>query len=292
MWTVRPLILSVLGLTLLAASLSAWGERSDADPLPLPSHEVATDAHLYLELAVNRRRQIERLEAYLEAGQFPENQVFAGGSIPVFVDSRGVHCAVGYLMAQDGQAETVDFIHRLDNYVHLNMVHDGPVLDWIATSGLTKEECVLIQPSYPHDPGRPSLDPGPPGTPREEDLLLPPELVGPEEAMKRIAGIRAHLEAVVEVLRRETHRSLQVAVERLREGRRSEGSGYLVLGPCQGGHENLFTFASGSARIYRRWLLDAEGRVLHAGSWTREDRPEPFPGELEKAWLLLEWRGD
>ena len=65
-----------------------------------------------------------------------------------FVDRVGTACAVGHLMRLDGQEELVGRIAANSNHVRIEDVDRGPLIDWIGSSGLTQEECALIQPSY------------------------------------------------------------------------------------------------------------------------------------------------
>ena len=98
-------------------------------------------------LAEARIRQIARLARYRKAGRFPTNHRVLG-SIPVFVDEHGVPCAVGHLMAASGQTALMKAVAAADNHVYIEKIMDGPALDWILRSGLTQDECAMIQPSY------------------------------------------------------------------------------------------------------------------------------------------------
>ena len=98
-------------------------------------------------LASARTRQIERLAAYRKAREFPSNHI-ALGRIPIFVDTSGAHCAVAYLMRESGHGDLVETIARTNNFVRIEEVTSGPLIDWILLSGLTREEAALIQPGY------------------------------------------------------------------------------------------------------------------------------------------------
>jgi hypothetical protein len=103
---------------------------------------------MYQQLISRRNLQIGRMHAYAAAGRFPQNTDFPGRLVPYFVDYLGTACAVGHLMRLDGYEELVNRIAASDNHVHIAEVKDGPLVDWIRNSGLTQEECALIQPSY------------------------------------------------------------------------------------------------------------------------------------------------
>lgn len=101
------------------------------------------------DLKDRRKTQLDRLKAYAAAGKFPLNRVEAGKVTPIFFDEEaGVACAVAHLMIQDGLVEDVRKVAARNNRVRIMDVQDGPVAKWIAGSGLTQEECALIQPSY------------------------------------------------------------------------------------------------------------------------------------------------
>jgi tetratricopeptide (TPR) repeat protein len=51
-------------------------------------------------------------------------------------------------MRLDGHQDLVASIASSTNHIRIENVHDGSLLDWIKDSGLTQEECALIQPSY------------------------------------------------------------------------------------------------------------------------------------------------
>ncbi|MEJ7598692.1 MAG: hypothetical protein WKG01_12350 [Kofleriaceae bacterium] len=98
-------------------------------------------------LGAARERAIGRLRVYREAGKFPRNHRVLG-TTPTFVDEHGTPCAVGYLMVRSGHQALVASIARADNNVYVERIVEGPALAWILRSGLTQDECALIQPSY------------------------------------------------------------------------------------------------------------------------------------------------
>ena len=110
-------------------------------------------AAVLLYLAVQRQQQIDRLRFYRDRGLFPVNEgqsTSAGnGSVPIFVDRNETHCAVGYLMHANGDDSGVQAIRAANNLVYVNDAHQGSLLNWIRTSGLTQQEAAMIQPSYP-----------------------------------------------------------------------------------------------------------------------------------------------
>ncbi|MGD9636088.1 MAG: HEAT repeat domain-containing protein [Pirellulales bacterium] len=103
---------------------------------------------IYRELASRRRLQIARLHDYAIVGRFPRNLDFPGQLVPYFVDKCGTACAVGHLIRLDGHSGLVASIASTRNHVRIEDVTQGPLVNWIRGSGLTRAECALIQPSY------------------------------------------------------------------------------------------------------------------------------------------------
>lgn len=185
----KPLIVPLA----LVALLAACGQ-----PVPAPAcrpadppqlSEIETLRALPIEerietLRSRRERHIEHLYEYVEARVFPENS-YVEGRTPVFRDAKGTTCAVAYLMLRSGAGDLVDSIARSRNFIRVMEIQEGPALDWILSSGLTQEECALIQPTYEW---------------REE------------EPVRRI---RKHLFDVARKLRLQSEESLALCAERL-----------------------------------------------------------------------------
>src|SRR4029079_6839568 len=55
-----------------------------------------------------RATLIRWLREYRDAGRFPHNDRFPGQSVPFFRDSRGVLCAMAYLIDRSGRPDLVD----------------------------------------------------------------------------------------------------------------------------------------------------------------------------------------
>jgi hypothetical protein len=102
------------------------------------------------ELSDTRQMMISLLEEYVTLGAFPVNEKYLGRR-PCFIDDDGNICAVGYLVQQtagDHIARNIDKKHRYDYIADMDM----EVLDnWIASSGLSRREVAMIQPSYDFD---------------------------------------------------------------------------------------------------------------------------------------------
>lgn len=118
--------------------------RSNPQELPSP----AWLSEVEKKIREHRQLQIERLHEYRDRGQFPRNEGESQTSVPIFVDSHGTHCAVGYLMHRSGADEAVAEVVAENNLVYVPDVEQGMLVDWVLQSGLTQEEAALIQPAY------------------------------------------------------------------------------------------------------------------------------------------------
>ncbi len=96
-----------------------------------------------------RTEAIERLQAYRDAGRFPQNRDFVNQRLPYFVDADGTRCAMAHLIEASGDAALVEAVASSRNNAFVKELADEPALiDWLETNGLTVEEAARIQPSY------------------------------------------------------------------------------------------------------------------------------------------------
>lgn len=102
---------------------------------------------LAAELRARRARLIDRLDEYWREGIFPVNTT--ARLTPVFIDDDGRACAVGDLMIHSGAGDIAEEIAACENYAYVPEIENPRAARWIAESGLTVEECAMIQPSYP-----------------------------------------------------------------------------------------------------------------------------------------------
>ncbi len=104
-----------------------------------------------LPLTVQQRRAavLAALQRYIDRGRFPSRtDDDLPGRRPRFVDDRGTHCAVAYLIADSGEPGLVDEIQRRYEYAEvLDMASDRLVV-WAEQHGLSVEELAMIQPRY------------------------------------------------------------------------------------------------------------------------------------------------
>ena len=104
----------------------------------------AMRARLEKVLALRRAKNIAAFRAYASAGKYPHNFV-RQGALNVWVDEEGRMCAAATMIFRSGARTLVRQIALEDNYIRLGDVTEGPVKDWILTSGLTQAEVATIQ---------------------------------------------------------------------------------------------------------------------------------------------------
>ncbi len=96
-----------------------------------------------------RTRLLNLLHEYAVAGNFPNNAAYPGERKPCFIGDNGNICAVGYLVEQTAGRAAAEEINERHKYETIyEMQHDQLLQNWVAQSGLTLEECALIQPTY------------------------------------------------------------------------------------------------------------------------------------------------
>lgn len=99
-------------------------------------------------LQQQRRQMLDHLHTYRLQGQFPKNFDYPGERKPCFIDREGSICAVGYLIEQTEGRSVAEAINRKHQYEYLLDMEDEGIDQWVASSGLTREECAMIQPTY------------------------------------------------------------------------------------------------------------------------------------------------
>ncbi|MEX2589651.1 MAG: hypothetical protein WD334_05545 [Chitinophagales bacterium] len=105
-------------------------------------------SHLSPDLKSKRAEMLNLLREYRLAGIFPKNYDYPGERKPCFIDKNGRICAVGYLIEQSVGREVAESINEKYKYEEILAMSDTDVDEWIRSSGLTKEECAMIQPKY------------------------------------------------------------------------------------------------------------------------------------------------
>jgi len=104
--------------------------------------------HLSNELKQERARNINRLRDYWMRGQFPRNTDSPYLRTPFIKDVHRTPCAMAYLIEQSGNRALIDELARSNNHIYIDDVTEGPLIDWLKKSGLTKKEAAMVQPTY------------------------------------------------------------------------------------------------------------------------------------------------
>jgi hypothetical protein len=113
-------------------------------PRPTPRFNETTRARLRAVLAKRRGKNVAAFRAYAVKGVYPRND-FTIGALNVWIDKEGHMCAAATMMFSSGARSLVRKAAEQNNFIKLADVTDGPLLDWILTSGLTHAEVVAIQ---------------------------------------------------------------------------------------------------------------------------------------------------
>jgi hypothetical protein len=98
-------------------------------------------------LQEQRNHLLDVLHNYWTKSVFPTNYDYTERK-PCFIDKDDNICAVGYLIEQTAGRKVAEEINRKFKYEELLAMNDQNIDDWIVNSGLTKEECAMIQPTY------------------------------------------------------------------------------------------------------------------------------------------------
>jgi hypothetical protein len=146
----RLLIAACLSTTLATALFSSasadqrFAKAPDAELRIAPSPRVADRDAVRAKLAANRAANLTRFRAYQQKGVFPSN-TYSDDKLNVWRDASGNLCAAATIIAASGQADLVARIADQDNFIRLGDVEQGPVMNWILTSGFTQDEIAAIQ---------------------------------------------------------------------------------------------------------------------------------------------------
>ena len=95
-----------------------------------------------------RKILLQELEQYAAREVFPINLYHAHRQ-PYFIDHKGTHCAVGYLMKVSGAGALAQRISAVENHAYLAEIKTEGVAEWAEKYGSTLEELAWIQPGYP-----------------------------------------------------------------------------------------------------------------------------------------------
>lgn len=104
--------------------------------------------HLASEQQQKRAFLLDKLHEYWQRGRFPKNTEFPDERRPCFIDREGNICAVGYLVEQDCGRAAAERINAEYQYEYVPQMDAPFVQEWVQQSGLSVEECAMIQPGY------------------------------------------------------------------------------------------------------------------------------------------------
>lgn len=160
-------------------------------------------------LTKQRDTQIERLRTYAASEQYAVND--GDGLRFVWRDEQGRLCAMANLVDASGRHDLVDEVAANENDLQLAMVTDGPLYDWMLTSGLLQEEAQLVQ--------EPDFTSRRPGGVAPVPVALPTPVPGDpfvdQRAQWQTRRKHAHLDSAIERLEMDSAESIEVALDRL-----------------------------------------------------------------------------
>lgn len=119
--------------------------------------------HLNPAQKANRNHLLNELHGYWQAAVFPVNDYLSYKN-PVFIDRKGTHCAVGYLMQQSGHDALARAIDANEKFAYVHEIKTPGVKQWADEFGFTVDELAWIQPGYPPTLPTEDMDGGLDGT--------------------------------------------------------------------------------------------------------------------------------
>lgn len=165
---------------------------------PMPVDRAAVRA----ALVKARAKNLAAFRAYRAKGVFPNN-TYKPRKLNVWLDEDGNFCAAATLIKMSGHDDLVSKIAEQNNFIRLADVEQGPLLDWILTSGFTQDEIAMIQEPFMPVVDVPDVEP-------KEPLLVDAKLRKAEDAR-----LRAKYRAIDKQLVAKQKKSLALAVDRL-----------------------------------------------------------------------------
>jgi hypothetical protein len=191
--------LSLLTTTAPSADARGFAQPPAGAPMPVmvdvapsmtPRLAPAMRARLRRVLALRRAKNLAAFRAYAKRGVYPHNFV-TDGPLNVWIDPEGHMCAAATMIFRSGAKTLVRAIGRDANYIRLADVTDGPLLDWMLTSGLTQTEVATIQEPFRGVRPQPEPAPAPAPQPIIADPVLPPAIRIPFEPVASRPSPRA-----------------------------------------------------------------------------------------------------
>jgi hypothetical protein len=183
------------------AGAPARAELPRAD-LRIAPRRVLDRAAVRAALAQARVTNLDAFRVYQKAGVFPSN-TYKPGKLNVWLDEDGHFCAAATIIKMSGQDDLVNKVAEQNNFIRLADVKQGPLMNWILTSGLTQDEIAAIQEPFMDVSDRPRIEPSQP-------ILVDAQLRKAEDAR-----LRAKYRSVDKRIVKNTSKSLDLATDRL-----------------------------------------------------------------------------
>ena len=127
-----------------AASTTAVTAGAAAAEYRIAPRRALDRAAVRAALVKARDTNLAAFRAYQAKGTFPSN-TFKGRKLNVWLDEAGNLCAAATIIKMSGQDELVAKIAEQNNFIRLGDVKQGPLMDWMLTSGFTQDEIAAIQ---------------------------------------------------------------------------------------------------------------------------------------------------
>jgi hypothetical protein len=108
-----------------------------------------------------RAENLASFRTYQARGVFPSNS-YKRGKLNVWLDEDGHFCAAATIIKMSGEDALVTKVAEQNNFIRLADVQQGPLMDWIMTSGFTQAEIAMIQEPFRPVVREPALAPMPP----------------------------------------------------------------------------------------------------------------------------------
>lgn len=156
---------------------------------------MADRAQVRAKLAANRTANLGRFRAYQKAGVFPSN-TYQSRKLNVWLDQDGHFCAAATIIRMSGGTALADKVAEQNNFIRLADVTQGPVMDWILTSGFTQDEIAAIQEPF-------------------EPVMVEPSVVDQGLRKREDDRLRAKYKVVEAQILKNAARSLDAATDRL-----------------------------------------------------------------------------
>ena len=209
----------LIACSLIAALSSSAMARSTAAPtqfarppaadvhepaLPIVPSHVRDRAAVRAKLIANRATNLASFRAYQQRGVFPNN-TYRKGKLNVWIDEAGNLCAAATMINDWGLGDLVHDVADQNNFIRLADVTQGPLMDWMLMSGLTRSEIIAIQePGFMVGPPVPALAPEP------EPILVDADLRKAED--RRLTRRYKQVDAMIV---KNQKASIEQAVDRL-----------------------------------------------------------------------------